>query len=207
MAIERDYRAGLLSLREMAVLHGVSHMTIQKHANKSKWERDLGSRIRTQADNLVNKAAVTTVVTLMDAVTEDEAVNANALVVANVRLRHRKTITRLQALSESLLGELEAQCLSPELLAEFGEMLRAPNDYGADRLNDLYQKIISTPGRIDAMKKLTEVAKMAVTMEREAWSMDKVADDKPVTGLAALLQGMRRSALPVVLEVEHDDDL
>jgi hypothetical protein len=40
-AIEDAYRDGLLSVREIAASHGVSHTAIAKRAAKSKWKRDV----------------------------------------------------------------------------------------------------------------------------------------------------------------------
>lgn len=38
-AVERDYRAGVLSLREIATRHGCSHVAITKRAKRDGWER------------------------------------------------------------------------------------------------------------------------------------------------------------------------
>ena len=38
-AIERDYRAGQLSLRDMAGKHGCSHSAIANHADRHGWTR------------------------------------------------------------------------------------------------------------------------------------------------------------------------
>jgi len=45
-AIERDYRAGVKTLREMSADHHVSHVSIDKHAKKRGWTRDLGEKIK-----------------------------------------------------------------------------------------------------------------------------------------------------------------
>ena len=41
-AIERDYLAGLLSLRELAEKHGCSHSTIANFAGRHGWTRGPG---------------------------------------------------------------------------------------------------------------------------------------------------------------------
>jgi len=211
-AIERDYRAGILSLREMAALHGISHVSIKKKADKQQWSRDLTKRIHARADEIVN--AATTMVNSESASSalakDNDKVDSNGQLVANVRLGHRKHISRLLNLSASMLTELEMQSVDPALLKEFGEMMRNPNEFGQDRLNDLYQKIISTPGRVDTTKKLAETMRLAIGLEREAWGMDlKGADEPPKTSMAAWLDQMqsRRSALPVIYDVPPDDAL
>ena len=49
-AIERDYRAGILSLREIAAVHGCSHVAISKRARAEAWARDLAAKIQALVD-------------------------------------------------------------------------------------------------------------------------------------------------------------
>ena len=207
-AIERDYRSGVLSLRELSGLHGINHVSIKKRADSEGWVRDLAAKIQTKADDIVNKSSIAYIANAPAAVRDQLAIEANGNLVANVRLTHRKDIKRLLTLSASLLSELELQSIDPALLAQFGELMRSPNEFGADRLNDLYAKIISTPGRVETTKKLAETLKLAIGLEREAWGMDKDTEgEKPVNAITTLLLSMRVSALPVVHEVERDDNL
>lgn len=175
--IEADYRAGVLSLREIAALHdGVNHVAITRRAKKEGWVRDLSGRIQAKADELVTKRTVTDGVTAERAVSDRAIVEANAEVIAGIRLAHRKDITRSRTLAMALLGELEQQTGNLELFEQLGELLRSPDDRGMDRLNDLYQKVISTPGRIDGMKKLAETLKNLIGLEREAYGL-KIGED------------------------------
>ena len=45
-AVEREYRAGQLSIREIGRLHGVSHTAIAKRARKEGWSQNLAARVR-----------------------------------------------------------------------------------------------------------------------------------------------------------------
>ena len=58
------------------------------------------------------------------------------------------------------------------MFAELGEMLRQPDQNGNDKLNDVYQKIIGLPSRVDSVKKLAEALKTLVGLEREAYGMN-----------------------------------
>jgi uncharacterized protein YjcR len=49
-AIAQDYRAGLLSLREMAQKHGCSHSTIANWASRHGWSRECSMRPRLQQE-------------------------------------------------------------------------------------------------------------------------------------------------------------
>lgn len=57
-AIEADYRAGIKSLRQMAVQQGLSEGAVRKRAKKEDWARDLGPRIKAKAQSMVRKEAV-----------------------------------------------------------------------------------------------------------------------------------------------------
>lgn len=173
--IESDYRAGLLSVREIAASQGVSHVAIAKRAKKEGWERDLNAKIKAKADALVTTRTVTKEVTSEQAVTDRAIVEANAEVIANIRLGHRSDIRRARTLCMSLLEELEAETGDIELFRELGDMLRSEDDKGQDKRNDVYQKVISSAGRIDSMKKLAETLKNLVGIEREAYGIAEAA--------------------------------
>lgn len=174
--IEADYRAGLLSVREIAAAQGISHVAVAKRAKRDGWVRDLSKRIQDKAEQLVTTRTVTTSVTTERAVTDRAIVEANAEVIAGIRLSHRKDISRSRTLAMALLAELEQQTGNLDLFEQLGEMLRSPDEKGVDKLNDLYQKIISTPGRIDGMKKLAETLKNLIGLEREAYGL-KTGED------------------------------
>ncbi|MNV92608.1 hypothetical protein D3C71_1872240 [compost metagenome] len=71
----------------------------------------------------------------------------------------------------SLLDELETETGDIDLFRELGDILRSEDDKGQDRRNDVYQKVISSAGRIDSMKKLAETLKNLVGIEREAYGI------------------------------------
>lgn len=179
--IELDYRAGVMSLREIAAQHpGTNHVAIARRAKAEGWTRDLSERIKSKADDLVTRTAVTPDVTAKRAVSERQIVDANAQEQASVRLAHRKDIQRKRSIVARLMDELEAQ-VGPEsaaLLAELGEIMRSPDDNGQDRRNDLYNRIISLPERAKTAKTLAETLRITVDMERQAFGMDKEAEKK-----------------------------
>ncbi len=57
-AIETAYRAGVMSLREIASQHGISEGAIRKRAKRDDWSRDLNAKIQQKADDLVRKREV-----------------------------------------------------------------------------------------------------------------------------------------------------
>lgn len=210
--IELDYRAGVMSLREIAAQHpDTNHVAIARKAKSEGWTRDLSERIKAKAEDLVTRAAVTADVTANRAVTEKQVVEANAQDQASVRLAHRKDIHRKRSIVARLMDELEAQ-VGPEnaaLLADLGEMMRSPDDAGQDKLNDLYRKVISLPERAKTAKTLAETLRITVDMERQAFGMDK-EHEKGADALTALLQGITSGTnstfKPVAHDPEHDED-
>ncbi|MBY5301438.1 hypothetical protein FP371_24855 [Citrobacter freundii] len=153
--------------------NSVNHYTaISKRAKKESWDRDLQARIQAKADALVTKREVAKKVTTEKLVTERQIVEANAEVIANVRMEHRSDIRRARTLTNSLLEELESECSDVDALNQLGELLRREDDKGMDKLNDLYHKIISLPGRVKAMKDLADSLKNLIALERQAYSLD-----------------------------------
>ena len=178
--IEADYRAGVLSLREIADANpGVNHVAIARRAKRDGWSRDLSAKIRAKADALVTDQAVTADVTPKRAISEREIIDANAQAIVSVRLSHRRDIQRSRRVTMALLDELEQQ-VGPDQVAaleQLGELLREPDERGNDKLNDLYRKIISLPGRAKTAKDLGENLRILVTLERQAFGLDTAGAD------------------------------
>lgn len=209
--IELDYRAGIKALRQIAEEHGITHGAINKRAKRDGWERDLSKKIHAKADALVSRAAVSTPVSADTRMKEQAVVDANAHAVADVRLAHRRDIHRARRLTNALLDELERQT-DPDtlvLLEELGELLKTPDEKtGRDRLNEVYQAVISLPERSKTMKVLAESLQRLVDMERQAFGMnDKEA--APVDGLTRMLKAITGSGAsafqPVARDPEHDE--
>lgn len=206
-AVERDFCAGILSLREIAELHpGTNHVAISRKAKKEGWLRSLTGKIQAKADELVTRQSVTTDVTAFARVSERQIIETNAQAIVNVRLSHRADLGRGRNVVAALLAELETQCGSDNaaLLEHLGEMMRDPDEFGNDRLNDIYQKIISLPGRAKTMKDLAESLSKLIDKERQAFGLDKdskeedktisLTDVQRVSRLATLLEKARRVA-------------
>jgi len=167
--IESDYRAGILSLREIAAPSGITEGAIRKRAKRDGWVRDLSEKIKIKAEHLVRTEMVRSEVREKGGIVpEREIVEANATLSANALLSHRKDITRGRSLTIKLLEEIESQTSNHELFASLGLMLAATDEKGVDKLNELYLKVIGTPSRIDSMKKLSDTLKTLIALERQA---------------------------------------
>lgn len=179
--IELDYRAGIKTLRQIAEDQGITHGAINKRAKRDGWTRDLAAKIQQKANDLVSRATVSSAVSKEARIAEKDVVEANAHAVAAVRLSHRQDIRRSRSIVMRLMDEMELQS-GPEnaaLLSDLGEMLRNPDDKNQDKLNDLYQKIVSLPSRAKTMRDLGESLRVLVTLEREAFGLSDTPNDKP----------------------------
>lgn len=205
--IELDYRAGVKTLRQIADEHSITHGAINKRAKRDGWERDLKARIQAKADDLVSRAAVSSEVSKERRAAETQVVEANANAIAEVRLAHRRDIHRSRGITMSLLMELEQQTgqEAVELLKQLGELMRREDDKGQDKLNDLYHKVISLPGRAKTMRDLGESLRVLVALERQAFGMDD-KDNAPVDALTSLLHGIAASSSNAFKPVADDPE-
>lgn len=202
--IEFDYRAGVLSLREIAEKHpNTNHVAISRRAKKEGWVRDLSEKIKNKAEKIVTEQTVTADVTAKSSVSENEIIDSNARVIADVRLSHRKDIGKARSLANSLLEELEHQTINREDYESLGVLLRSEDERGIDKLNDLYMKAMSTPSRIVSMQKLADTMKTLIGLEREAFGIDKDTEERkdPLGDLLKSLTNTSNNNFSVV-----DDD-
>lgn len=185
--IEPDWRAGIKSPAQMAAEYteetgvSVSHAAIIKHFRKLGVPRDLTAKVQAKAESMVMQAMVTGKVTAETTVKDSVIIARGAEDVANVRITHRQDINKARGLVMAMFDELGAEMgVLPDLL-ELGEVMRRPDKNGVDKLNDLYNKIISLPGRVDSGKKLTEALKNLIGLEREAYglSVEKEGESQP----------------------------
>ncbi|EMX2755990.1 hypothetical protein [Enterobacter hormaechei] len=180
-AIETAYRAGVMSLREIASQHGISEGAIRKRAKRDDWSRDLNAKIQQKAEDLVRKQEVRRTVRNESTLTERVLIEATAEVIATVRMEHRGDIRRARELTNTLFDELGAQCADVSALEQLGDIMFDPDDKGRDRLNEIYQKVISLPSRVKSMKDLSDSLKTLIGLEREAYSIENKAETKEVT--------------------------
>lgn len=207
--IEAEYRSGIKSLRQIAQGFGVAESTIRKHAKKNEWTRDLNPKIHAKADAIVRNEAVRSSVRTVSAFTEKQTIDANADLIAEVRISHRKDIQRARNIGNKLFDELDEMVgtQQAELLAQLGELMYKPNDKGVDRLNDLYEKIIQLPNRVKAFKDLSDSLKTLVGLEGEAYGLNQdqgPKEDALTTLLNGIAQANTSSLSPVVDDPEYE---
>lgn len=185
--IEPDWRAGLISIEQLAVNYtektgvSVTKAAISKHFKKLNIPRDLKARIVDKAESMVAAAMVSGKVAVETLATEAEIINVNAIGVAEVMLSQRQGAVQTSEIGKILKDDLMAMASSRGLMEQLGELMAAPDEAGIDKLNEAYRKAISLPGLVDTYKKLVDAEEKANANARRAFNIrDEDGVDKPV---------------------------
>ncbi|KJH75345.1 phage protein [Pseudomonas sp. ES3-33] len=195
--IEQLFRAGLLSVREIASACGVSHTAINKRSKTEGWDRDLNAKIKAKADSLVSKREVSTKVSTETLATERGIVEANAEVIADIRMAHRTDIGRSRRLANKLLDELEGLTDEQGTLKELIAQLKDSDDGDGPEMSDvlaLAGKMASLPSRTKTMKELAETLKTLVALERQAYDLDTKSGGNDADELSKLMDDLSKDA-------------
>lgn len=181
--VEREYRAGIRSLRDIGSEFGVSEGAIRKRVKAEGWERDLSARIEARAESLVRKSEVRAEVRKeANLANEREIIEANAQVIADAVLNQRKDVQRARSTVQKLFAEMDASIDGIEDLERLGELMdRSDEDGNLDKLNAVYRKIIALPSRVDSTKKLAESLRILVELERKVL---RIKDDTSLEDVA-----------------------
>lgn len=183
--IEADYRAGVLSVREIANNHDLTEGAIRKRAKRDEWSRDLAAKVRARAEELVRREEVRKAGTRpQETYSDKEIVDVNGGMVASIQLGQRKDISQARTLSMALLGELEDQTVDRALFVQVGELLGGSGDESIlpEKMVEMYQAVIGLPERTKTMKALAETLQKLITLEREAYGLQA---GEPVGGTSA----------------------
>lgn len=155
-AVERDYRATNLSLRELGLKHNCKAPAIANRAKRYGWERDLTEAVK-QATNarLIANAAVEKAVAHTANGEADATTNA-VLAAAEVNVRivtgHRKRLADLYILVEGAQEKLE-------------------------RMGSTMESVRDAAVFVQAVAHLTNSTKTLIEAERKAFGLDEKQQD------------------------------
>lgn len=180
-AVERDYRTGKFTLRELEAKHGVFNTSIARKAKKDGWKQDLSEAIRQETNNRLAESLVSEIVS--DGLHQVRAtVSSVAEVNAKVILGHRVGLNRITRIQDTLLDQIEQAAQNLPELVEAIEMLRKPDENGIDKANDAMKKAMSRSSIVDDLKKLAEINERVRKGEREAFGI--TSESGPADGQA-----------------------
>lgn len=196
-AIGRDYRAGILSIREVARQHEIDHSYLLRIAKTHRWKRDLSQRIKEE----VTRKLVTSAVTVPSA-SDDEIIDTESERVTGVLKLHRKDVAKSQGLVTLLQGQLEeAATLRNEIEKTIEEGDTQAKQKGA------MLRAISLPSHAGVLRDLSVAQKNLIYLERQAYSLEDKTVEKHEIRLTAYPSGpMTLAEWTYQMAEVHDDE-
>lgn len=175
-AIEREYRAGQLSVVEIGRQYGLSHTAINKRAKRDGWKRNLADRVRKEVSaRLVSET--------VSPETERAAIEPAVARGVQVVREHQASIGRGQKLIASLFGELEKATEFRDAIEEEIEAETASDKNPKRRAMML--RAVALPSRAGTIGTLALALKTLVGIERQAFNLDvETPPDGPLVTLA-----------------------
>lgn len=181
-AVERDYRIGKLTVRQIADKYSVAVSSVSLKAKNGKWSRDLTEavKIATKAALIENskRRAEEIGTEIGTAIGTESEQGIKAAVSENVELilGHRVDISKLRGAVNMMLGELIEQTGQADTLNEIVDMLRAQ---GAEDSATAIRKLTSLSNRAMTAKTLMDTLHKVIDKEREAFGInDDSSGDK-----------------------------
>ncbi len=150
-AIEREYRAGMLSLREIGRRHGVTEGAIRKKAKAEGWERPLADKVRAAVREKLVRIDGTQSGTQTPRASDAEIIAAAAELGKEVQLTHRRDLQQLRAIGSIITTRLAAHLN--------GETTDGPFLGEKETVGDLLEKLSRVKARL-------------IPLERQAHNLD-----------------------------------
>lgn len=178
--IERDYRVGIKTVRQIAKEHGVSHTAIAKRAEKFGWARDMKEKVQVAAEAIVATALVAKTVSTETTLTEAATIKGYSQIVADVDLQQREDLKLAIDTTRTMLQELAV--LADPQFRETLEWLRDNMDKSGkddetgreirDRMKEAYEYIISLSGRVKMAKEIAGTYGVYGPLQRKVFGLD-----------------------------------
>jgi hypothetical protein len=202
-SIESHYRAGVLSVRQIAAIEGVSEAAIRKKAKAAGWARDLTERVQQAVrEKLIAEPVEEAEVRERQAVRAEQReqreqarradplpaediVDAASETVVRVVREHRKTIKQSRELLETMLAQLTEAVTEREVLEL--EIEQATDEDENPKRRNRYLKAVSLPTHVTALRDLSLTLRNLVALEREAFGVGDAAPP-PVAEVSAIEQ-------------------
>lgn len=174
VSIEREYRAGQISVGEIERRYHVSDTAILKRAKKHGWKRDLAAQVRAKTtEQLVVADAV-------GAANVQEVVEMAAERATAVVHTHRADINKGRDIIRTLFDELE-HTNQPEVLDQIQDDIAEATDGGgaanAKRRAQML-RAVSLPSRAGTIKALASALRDLIPLERQAFNLDPKNGEK-----------------------------
>lgn len=174
-AIERDYRTGKFTFRELELKHGVPNSTITRRAKKERWTQDLSDAVRqaTNAALIQERVQQECSSAQQNAAT---AVLAAAEVNKQVILGHRQHVATAISLVSDLMAELRLLGSAKEDLERLAEIVGGEDP---DEMLRVIRKVTSVHSKASTVKTLADAIDKLMRAERLAFGIDGAPGSEP----------------------------
>jgi len=177
--IERQYRAGMLTIAEIARENGnIPESNIRYHAKTKGWKRDLTDemRSRTRTKMVENLAKIypggeKEIAGKIKVIEDEEIIEQASRTQVNVVREHQKTVGQGHSLTMRMLDELDATTTHR---GQLEDMIKS--DVAPIRQRAMINAV-SLNSRAVVMRDLANAARVWVQLERQAFN---IADDRTV---------------------------
>jgi hypothetical protein len=162
-SIEKAYRGGIQSIRQIARTYGITHRALIQRAQRDGWVRDLASAVRQKAKELV-ATSVSNASNQIPRVDQDDVVNQQAAVAAEIIKGQRTDIAQMRKMAKGIVDDIDA----------VNERLNAD----PEMTDEMRLKLIRIRG--DLYRDLAQAMAKVIPLERQAYSLDEsnsAADD------------------------------
>ena len=202
-AVQRDYRTGAFTLRELATKYGCSHVAIAKQAKNNGWTQDLSQAIKAATKAKLVEVTPADKLAAKQAIVNDFAVTTTVLAAAEVNkqiiLGHRADLREARDVAVALLAELRNAAITEDEQERLIRMLSGDDAESSDlhEARKLVIRFTGLAGRITSVKSMAEALTKLQAAERKAFGLDDEGDEakKPelVEQLAAFIGGIHES--------------
>ena len=165
-SIEKDYRAGVLSIREVGRIHSISDKAIRNKASELGWQRDLSDKVNAK----VRSELVRSESAHAERKTEREIIEVAAATVVQIVRGHRGRIRQGNALVELLTQQLIDVAGKRDEFQDDIEVA-CKDDKSPERFNRL-MKAVSLEKHSAIAVNLANATKTWVSLERQAFNIE-----------------------------------
>lgn len=184
-AVERDYRTGQFTLRELEAKHGANNGLISRKAKKDGWTQDLSKAIKAATNaKLVEELVSKEISSSQQKVSN--TVLAAAELNKDVILGHRKDIRMLRNMAIDMASELDQ--IGKVDLKSMASMLEDDSltQEQVASLRESISAVTKLPARILSLQRLSQTISRAQAMERLAHGLDDPEAPPPVDEIGDL---------------------
>lgn len=193
-SIERDFRIGVLSNKELSKKHGVADSNIRARAKKYGWQKDLTDTVRvaTKAAVIADaQARASEIGAEIGAKQAGEQITAvQAQVSENLRAikSHLAWADRMKRLANKAMDEIEATLSARHLIA--AEIAEMPAEHAARAA--YIEKMLGTKGVVETLDKTGALMTKVVSVERESLGLKEESKGDGGSWEDSLLEGLKR---------------